>query len=130
MSEVLRLDDLYDMLVSGKVVLQASDPDSPIPSHDPEKINVFDFNSDRNDPLRLKHMFVSIEDDTLTIDWVTMGDYSDLGGMKDEFERWFNQFRLQNSGSTMYLKVNVSTRDGYGKTSFTIKRKDEISIPI
>ena len=124
----LRLEDIYDYLLSGKAVLQVQNETSSIPSSDSEKINVFDFDYNRNSPLRMKDMFVTFDYNQITIKWVTLGDFSDISGMKAEFERWFDQFKILDADNTVYLKVDVCTRDGFGNTSFTIKRKDEANV--
>ena len=103
---------------------------APIPSFNEEKINIFSFNHNTEEPLRDKSCEVYIQDDYIMIDWLCQEEwYSGLYGMEDELTRWakywVNQCKREISSDTeietVQIKVKVADRDGFKRDSFILK---------
>ena len=103
---------------------------APIPKFNEEKINIFSFNHNTEEPLRNKHCIAYVQDNYIIIDWLCQVEWhSDLSGMKDEFTRWakywINQYKRKTSSDTelepVQIQVNVEDRDGFKRDSFILK---------
>ncbi len=103
---------------------------APVPGFNEEKINIFSFNHNSEEPLRNKSCEAHVQDDYIVIDWLCQEIWrSDLSGMKDELTRWakywINQYKREIDSDTevesVQIKVKVEDRDGLKRDSFILK---------
>lgn len=109
--------------------------EAPIPAFDDEKINIYEFNHNRYEPLRTKWTNITIIDNTIKIYWECQEsfDKDELSGMKKEIKRWakywldiFNHSYSDSEDNykdfdSLIFKVTVADRDGISKESFSFK---------
>ena len=102
--------------------------DAPIPKFNEEKVNIFEFNHDKNEPLRDKYTEIIIEDDYLLINWECQNSWAgELTGMKNEIKRWAKYWincyvhSKTTSLEELIIKIKLHNRAESKKESFTIK---------
>ena len=121
---------LSDYLVKHFNICWKSHADAPVPKFNEEKINIFNFNHNSEEPLRNKECEAHIQDDYVAIHWLCQEEWNtDLSGMEEEFTRWakywIDQYKRRvNSDAelnSVQIKVKVEDRDGFKNDSFIIK---------
>lgn len=102
--------------------------DAAVPSFDEEKVNIYEFNHDKCDPLRNKDYNVIVHDDHIRVFWLCQEEWNtSLYGMKTEIKRWaeywVRQYREKIDVDSIKIIVDVEDRDGYKCKIFSINVK-------
>lgn len=117
--------DILQFLVDNFNINWKVHADAPIPSFDEEKINIYRFNRDKEEPLRDKYSNIYVQDNYIILYWLCQEEWrTDLDGMKDEIERWakywINKYTQPSKLKEIKIKVKVEDRNGYKHDSFII----------
>jgi len=117
--------DILQFLVDNFNINWKVHADAPIPSFDEEKINIYRFNRDKEEPLRDKYSNIYVQDNYIILYWLCQEEWrTDLDGMKDEIERWakywINKYTQPSKLKEIKIKVKVEDRDSYKHDSFII----------
>ena len=100
--------------------------DAPVPGFCEDKINVFEFNHDSEEPLRDKDSNIYVQDNYIMLYWLCQEEWdNDLSGMENEMIRWTKYWIEQYKKTSpinqpVIIKVKVEDRDGYKYDTFTI----------
>ena len=117
--------DILQFLIDNFNINWKVHADAPIPSFDEEKINIYRFNRDKEEPLRDKYSNIYVQDNYIILYWLCQEEWrTDLDGMKNEIERWakywINKYTQPSKLKEIKIKVKVEDRDGYKHDSFII----------
>lgn len=117
--------DILQFLVDNFNINWKVHADAPILSFDEEKINIYRFNRDKEEPLRDKYSNIYVQDNYIILYWLCQEEWrTDLDGMKNEIERWakywINKYTQPSKLKEIKIKVKVEDRDGYKHDSFII----------
>lgn len=105
---------------------------TPVPKFDKKKINIYEFNYDSEEPLRLNWYDIKSNSNTIKIYWECQEEWYSLAGMKKEFKRWANYWldnfkkstgQGTNADECVTFKVTVEDRDGYSRKNFSFSLK-------
>lgn len=113
-------EELFDLLQNDITIFNWKEhADARIPRFDDEKINVYEFNNDKDEPLRPKYWTVTLEDDTIIVNYICQEDFHDTRGMKQEIKRFLKAVDAES----ISIIFNITSRDGGSRSRLTFNKK-------
>ena len=123
--------EIFQYLVDHFSICWKKHANASVPRFNEEAINVYEFNHDRDEPLRGKDHNIYAQEDKIMLHWECQEEWwTKLSGMKAEITRWAKYWIEEYKRETgldveedVIIKVEVEDRDGIKHDSFIIKIK-------